>query len=109
MCHSLVMPDENNARALQVAGEAVKDLPSWAGPDVIIAAAMSKLDSIVAAASAEVCSSLRAAKPGMLGLAMHTLHSCAMNWLYAECCSLCRALRPTLRTVHTRSGLSWPT
>ncbi len=39
---------------MQVAGEAVKELPSWAGPDVIIAATMSKLDTIVAAASAEV-------------------------------------------------------
>lgn len=41
----------------QVAGEAVKELPSWAGPDVIIAATMSKLDSIVAAASAQATSS----------------------------------------------------
>ena len=40
--------------AIQVAGEAVKELPSWAGPDVIIAATMTKLDAIVAAASAQV-------------------------------------------------------
>ena len=40
--------------ALQVAGEAVKELPSWAGPDVIMAATMTKLDAIVAAASAQV-------------------------------------------------------
>ena len=40
-------------RILQVAGEAVKELPSWAGPDVIIAATMTKLDTIVAAASAQ--------------------------------------------------------
>lgn len=40
-------------RTLQVAGEAVKELPSWAGPDVIIAATMSKLETIVAAASAQ--------------------------------------------------------
>ena len=40
---------------LQVAGEAVKEAPSWAGPDVIIAATLKKLDQIVAAASAEVC------------------------------------------------------
>jgi len=32
----------------------VKELPTWAGPDVIIAATMSKLDVIVAAASAQV-------------------------------------------------------
>ncbi len=40
-------------RALQVAGEAVKDAPSWAGPDVIIATTMDKLDKIVAAANAQ--------------------------------------------------------
>ena len=40
--------------AVQVAGEAVKELPSWAGPDVIMAATMTKLDAIVAAASAQV-------------------------------------------------------
>lgn len=39
--------------ALQVAGEAVKDAPSWAGPDVIIATTMDKLDHIVAAANAQ--------------------------------------------------------
>ncbi len=38
----------------KVAGDAVKELPTWAGPDVIIAATMSKLDIIVAAASAQV-------------------------------------------------------
>lgn len=32
----------------------MKELPTWAGPDVIIAATMSKLDVIVAAASAQV-------------------------------------------------------
>ena len=42
---------------VQVAGEAVKDLPSWANPDVIIAATLGKLDRIVAAASAEVSAS----------------------------------------------------
>ena len=39
--------------ASQVAGEAVKDAPSWAGPDVIIATTMDKLDHIVAAANAQ--------------------------------------------------------
>lgn len=39
---------------LQVAGDAVKELPSWAGPDVIIAVTLSKLDTIVAAANAQV-------------------------------------------------------
>lgn len=38
----------------QVAGDAVKELPAWAGPDVIIAATLSKLDHIVAAANAQV-------------------------------------------------------
>ncbi|BDA49640.1 probable Ankyrin repeat domain-containing protein 54 at N-terminal half [Coccomyxa sp. Obi] len=44
--------------SLQVAGDAVRELPTWAGPDVIIAATMSKLDGIVAAASAQVADAI---------------------------------------------------
>ena len=50
----LVLRSSGGLLALQVAGEAVKELPSWAGPDVIMAATMTKLDAIVAAASAQV-------------------------------------------------------
>ena len=79
--------------ALQVAGEAVKDLPSWAGPDVIIAAAMSKLDGIVAAASAEVCCMLV-----NLACWVWPCTSCSLvKWDdWAECCSFCRALQSIL-------------
>lgn len=42
-----------SACTMQVAEDAVKELPAWAGPDVIIAATMSRLDGIVAAANAQ--------------------------------------------------------
>lgn len=53
----------------------MKELPTWAGPDVIIAATMSKLDGIVAAASAQVstCQSVPLL-PSMNGLQiLHTV------------------------------------
>ena len=58
-------------RVLQVAGEAVRDAPSWAGPDVIIATTMDKLDGIVAAAHAQ------ASLPARCWLAI-------LAWLYAK-------------------------
>lgn len=60
-CQAEVEPDVGLVNATQVAGDAVRELPTWAGPDVIIAATMSKLDGIVAAASAQVCTSLSCA------------------------------------------------
>ena len=58
----------------QVAGDAVRELPTWAGPDVIIAATMSKLDGIVAAASAQVRTSLLAFATPPSGLTVTAPH-----------------------------------
>lgn len=89
-------------RVSQVAGEAVKDAPSWAGPDVIIATTMEKLDGIVAAAHAQA--SLPACcLPTILGLVIFQLSVCTAGapgyWLcpmliLADCLYQTSRLKP---------------
>jgi hypothetical protein len=68
---------------MQVAGDAVKELPAWAGPDVIIAATMSRLDGIVAAANAQAwCPSACSTAYQRRMILEHGFRQCIVSYTY---------------------------